>query len=32
MAHDEAHNMSTLLKIPFKGYRQPIEYDREEEL
>jgi len=32
MAHDEAHNMSTLLKIPFQGYREPIEYEREEEL
>jgi hypothetical protein len=32
MNSDEAQNVGTLLKIPFLGYRKPIEYDNEEKL
>lgn len=28
----EAHNIGFLLKLPFSGYREPIEYDKEEVL
>jgi len=32
MAYDEAHNVGTLLKIPFQKYREPIVYPKEEKL
>lgn len=32
MDREEASNVMNLLKIPFAGYRKPIEYDNEEEL
>lgn len=32
MHHDEAHNIWTMLKLPFIGYRGRIEYDNEEKL
>ncbi|MEM9544407.1 MAG: sterol desaturase family protein [Bacteroidota bacterium] len=32
MTYDEAHNVGTLLKIPFQKYREPIVYPNEEKL
>ena len=32
MAKDEVNNLGSLLKIPFVGYRDPIEYAEEEKL
>ncbi len=32
MEKEEASSLSNLLKIPFAGYRDPIQYDKEEEL
>lgn len=32
MNPNEAHNIGFLLKLPFSGYRKPIEYDKEEVL
>ncbi len=32
MDKKEASNVGNLLKIPFSGYREPIEYDKEESL
>jgi hypothetical protein len=32
MDKKEANNVMDLLKIPFAGYRQPVQYEQEENL